>query len=994
MAQVTVKSRGGQLGTIEDSDLQNALKHGFSLAGNDEIKAHNDEIEHGSGLLNPLIAGIEALAAVPTFGLSRELENASGLTTPEAQAGRASHNPMAQFVGTVGGFFTPGVAGKALEGVSKLGGAVTEGAAKLIGKAPEGAGFAARALRNVPAAAAGAAAEGAAFGAGQTVNEHALGELGSPDHIGEKIVSNIGYGALMAGALGGALEGGANAFGKSLIKTGLPKNLEEAKIASYKNDIQQGVTNQEAAQAAMPEMQNQMATPEMQTPFKEFPKSIEEIQNAVKTNFPVVPEGLPSSGALKEAVAGLPDLQFKPHNLQYESLTDQGARDFYKTYSESQGEEAKAIRDYEALQKSEATTKLDNTIQSISGESPVSSDPVKGGNSLIDSFSKQYEAEKQELKPMFKQFDEIAGDKQINPLNPLLKLHDVFPKIGKYLDQDAEGVFQLAKYRPSMSMSKNTYGAIKDLVSEANAGELTLSGLRDIRESMRDRLTINAAPRDYAQIGSIRKALMDEMQDHVSQLAPDLKVRDTFKRYAINEQQREVIEKILGGSVSDKATFGKMIKPEDALGKIFSNTVSVNAAKDILGKDFGKVVGDYLAQTRAKVTDEVKNGVSSNTFATFLKSKRPELAEALADNPLAHKRLEDLTTYMRVLPDSPSSNPSGTAKVKTILEKMAGLSRIAKPTNAIEDIAQHFAEKAGTEQRKFTMGEVLAGKTFQAAKDSADENALATSHLARIGRYAEDSAYALKENAKAIFSTGSALAKKAVGLVGSKLVPSPTYKVPKNDDGASLGNHHDVFARINELQSDPQKMIDTLEKSVASIYPHAPEIAQSIQAVATRATEFLATKLPPQMPPSAFGNDKYEPSKSELAQFERYYNVIEDPMHAMRQIKTNDIVPETVEALSTVYPQLYNSMKMAIIEEASDVSKSKPIPYALKQSISMFIGEPVDQSFSQQAIQANQQSFMRSMQQHQAQSMGQQKSGDSKLTLAKRSGLNRGVMEA
>ncbi len=103
MASVTVKSKFGQFGTVDKNDLQNALQHGFTVAHDDEISAFNDEIEHGSGVINPVVAGLEAAASTATLGASRELENVSGLTTPEAQAARAKYNPIAGIVGTVGG---------------------------------------------------------------------------------------------------------------------------------------------------------------------------------------------------------------------------------------------------------------------------------------------------------------------------------------------------------------------------------------------------------------------------------------------------------------------------------------------------------------------------------------------------------------------------------------------------------------------------------------------------------------------------------------------------------------------------------------------------------------------------------------------------------------------------------------------------------------------------------------------------------------------------
>lgn len=975
MAQVTVKSKFGNMQAIDEADLPKALSHGFSLASNDEIQSHNDQLEHGSGILNPLIAGAEEAASTATFGASRELENATGLTTPEAQAARAKYNPTANTIGAVGGLFTDPLG--AIGGVNKLGGQVAEGASKVIGKAPEGAGFIAKAARNMPAAALGAGLEGAAFGAGQSVAEHAMGD---PDALGEHLMASVGYGSLFAGGLGAALEGGSNAFGKSFMKDG-------AQAASYKNDITNGIAAGDAAKAEEAVLGPQVLSPESPAALpKEYPKSLAEMKQIVDERGPMVPDR-PSSDALREifdpATTVLGDIEMKPHNLQMEALKDGGTWDFYKTLEEGQSEESKVLRDYSAGQKAEAEYKLEKTFNDLASDQKIISEPTQGGEHAIDAFSKQYDAEKKALTPLFKQFDELAEGKKIGGFNSLVGLHDTFPDIGRWLNADKEGVFKLSKYAPDMPFSKNTYGAIRDLVTAANSGDLTLSGLRNIRESMRDRLTLAAGPRDTHQIGSIRKMLMDHMQESIDKLAPDLNVRETFKRYAQNEERRGIIEKILGGSISDKASFAKSIKPEDVLNKIFSNTVSVDAAKQILGKDFDHILANWLAQNKERVSDQVKNGFSSNKYATFLRGKNPELLTALAENPKVLKRIGDLTDYMRILPDSPSVNPSGTAKTLGIMEKMAGLSRALKPTNMLEDFATRFAEKAQAEKQRFTLEEVLAGRHLGAAKEAADANHLATSRLAKIERFAEDTAYRMQANAKALFGAGLAAAKKSVGLIGAKLAPKSSKKEDKVKDS---------FAKIMNLQTNPEAMMDELEKATASIFPHAPGISQGVQAAATRATEFLASKIPPMPPASPFTKAAYEPSQTEVAQFERYFHAVEDPVGVMADIKTGNIAPESVEALGTVYPKLYSQMKLAIMDEASKaIGRKKEIPYHIRQSISSFLGEPLEASLLPQSVMANQQAFLpKGPGPNQPKPS---KGGMAKIDMAKRFGLNRGEME-
>ena len=224
---VTVKSPDGELGTVSKGELTQALRHGFTVPSNQEIQAYNDKIEYGSGIANPLKAFGEAALGTATFGASRELENALGITTPEAQAARAEHNPIARTLGDVAGVAVPLLgeasglvkAGSVLNPVARvaeLGTSVGETAAKL---APE-AGLVQGALRS----GAQGAAEGALYGAGQTVSEHALGD---PDVNGEKLLHNMGFGAVLGGVVGGGLGAAEVAVPKALNMAG--ETLTKAK---------------------------------------------------------------------------------------------------------------------------------------------------------------------------------------------------------------------------------------------------------------------------------------------------------------------------------------------------------------------------------------------------------------------------------------------------------------------------------------------------------------------------------------------------------------------------------------------------------------------------------------------------------------------------------------------------------------------------------------------------------------------------------------------
>jgi hypothetical protein len=194
---VTVKDPSGELGTLPKSELPSALRRGFTVPPNAEIVDHNNKLEFGSGIGNSAKAFGEAALGTATFGLSRELENAAGITTPMAQAARAKYNPVARTAGDIIGVAAPLLLTEGTSAlnpvakVSQLGLQAGEAATAL---APEG-GLLTSAIR----AGTQGATEGAFYGAGQTVTEHALGD---PDVNAEKLLHNIGFSALLGGGIG------------------------------------------------------------------------------------------------------------------------------------------------------------------------------------------------------------------------------------------------------------------------------------------------------------------------------------------------------------------------------------------------------------------------------------------------------------------------------------------------------------------------------------------------------------------------------------------------------------------------------------------------------------------------------------------------------------------------------------------------------------------------------------------------------------------------
>lgn len=916
-APVNVLNPDGQLVSLPSEQVPEALKSNFKIPTQKDISHYEDQQKYESTPEQLKTFG-EGVASGATFGGSRAAENYL-LHNQAAQKARTEINPGLTTAGELTGAVGSAVLAPELSpagAVAKLGTGVSESAAKMLAN-PETSSTVAKILSSAGSKALGSAVEGSVYGLGNAVTENALGDA---DLNAENILHNVGYGALFGGALGGTLGVGEGA---------------------YKSAFGRDITHAAARDAIM---ENAIAHPE--NPTLHVPGSIEDISERVKQGKNLgFSEELPQKAALlnaEQVLAG--ESQFPSHLLQTQSLESPFVRDYYKTFLESGTKEAQDMQAYEAFQKKEGTKLVNKFVQDISPETKVVDDQVEGGNKLIKAFTDQYEQEKGELKPLFKEFDKQSVTSIGDSEKILQKIDEAVPEASQYIHKSPEGYY-IAKYDSAMPLSKETHSVLKDLVGQLNKENLTIGELRNVREAMRDKVNFLTSPRTANEISSIRKSLMDIIQDEVQKATPDAAIRDTFRRYAINEDNRKIMEKIFGGSISDKTSFAKEIKPEDVLQKLFSNTVSIKAAKDILGENFKPAAANYLAQNVAKFTDAAKNGFSSNKFASLLRAKAPELEEALSQNPEQLAKLRAIADKLRILPDSPSVNPSGTAKT-SLLQKMQGLGGLLTPHGltsipgkALAAVGKHLE---GAKQVR-TINDILSGKSDLGSAEQLAQKQSQYGAFAKIERMGQDTARKITSYSKAIFNAESPVR----GIISQKLTPEEQQK-----------KFEKISSKIKDMSSNFQTGVDSLENATKDLHGVAPGISASLNTAAARATQFLAQKLPAQESPSPF-TEPYKPSQSELSKFNRYYNVVEKPLSVLAQVKDGTLSKESMETLQTVYPKLYSQMQQAVMDQITTKMAKDPgsVPYRTKLMLSMFTGSDMSNSLKQQNISSAQQVF-------------------------------------
>lgn len=808
------------------------------------------------------IAGIEGALRGASLGASDVAETKLGLSTPEAISGRQEANPGTSLASNLAGagaltYLTGGIAAPA------------EGALLKAGAAP------------LLARVAGHAAEGATFGLGNVVSDAALGD---PNLNAQKILADIGGGAILGGGLG-ALSKGIEAL-PALVR-GSSESAENPVV-----DVALG--------AKKP------------TSFHEMQQQVQQAIDSGKQSVE-----LPQKAVVLDAMSRLPE-EFHPTDLQLASLDSQDARDIHHVIREMPGKEGKTLRDFETIQKSKLDTGTDQAIQQIAPEASLTPDAVKGGNQAIQAFTEQYQAEKKALGPAF----EALKSTPIADVDHLPGVIESFtkavPGVARMFDTAGEDLHVLP-YSSSWGLDKSTYNAVREAVKALKDNPGNFEDLSNIRGALDQHVDVLAQGKGPAQIRALKASMMDYMQDAIEQANPDIGVRDIFKRYAINEQERQAIERTFGAGVGSPE-FGAVskIKPESIGDKIFSNTANVSAAKSILAPEkFNELLGNWITEAKAAATD---NGVfSSNKFNSFLRRNQDALNAAFVDNPSTLQRLKDLTTVSRVFPHSASINPSGTAKTLLGAAAKAGFDPFKQANELFEFAKEKLAE--GQNIKKANL--YLAGKADEAAKIKGIQGI-----VSRVDK-------AVNAQAKSILSSPTT---RGAVLSGAAHLTDEEYK-----------KH---VKQIRTLSTDPNTLIDHLNKNTAALYQAAPNITQGLQTAMSSAVGFLNSKIPAPSSQYLLSQD-FVPSQDQKVKFGNYYEAVNDPLSVMKQIKNASINNESLEALQNVHPHLYQEMKSKILENI-DPEEAKSLSYPVKMALAKFLGQPLDENMTPQAIASNQ----------------------------------------
>jgi len=708
----------------------------------------------------------------------------------------------------------------------------------------------------------------------------------------------------------------------------------------------------EAAQAAGATPGATTAQEAAEAAAKAAPKPAESISDLDKELLNYVPEQpefkKENRRSIEEALGRLEDLEYVPHAGELRAQESAEAKRVLDVAELRPDNVGKKLRNHKMRLKAHLTEKLNKVVDFFNPK--ATGEMVDTAKEVVEGFAKNYETEYETLKEGFKAFDKVGA----NPVSATQKILGVIeesvPGASEYIKAGEDGKLKLVPYDIEQKWTEETRKQVEKLIKILNKGKQTIGGLENARKNIRDAMLskTEVGSKGRKELNDIVSKMFGYIEEEAELAAPDIKTRDTFKRYGQNERKREIFEKIIGGDIYGKDITEKQIKYQNVINSIFRNDVTIENAKNVLTPEqYKQALGEWLKSGLMKAADKQEKTFSSRKFATWLKQNGPELKIAFTGNEKMLQRIEDLTEVMKVIPDHISANPSATAPTAAeMLKQLVGIRGLMDVGNLASAIGQKTMGVIEDQLNKAELNAVFKGKETKAG--------LGMYRFFESKLNVSPEAFQAMQDYMAGAAQGAYLFSRA-----TKAVFDATEKEPvKPAEEKKLVT---LDKEMKSYATNPNKMLEL----GGEVGYYMPEQATSIGLTVGRVAGYLATKRPGIKQSSPFSKPT-EPTKAQMSSYYRTLQIAENPLVVLNKIKTGSLQSSDVADLKAMYPEVYNKMLIQLTDSVLDANQeSKTVPFKVKKSLSLFVGAPLETSLQPQAIQAAQATYQQQGQQAQ-----------------------------
>jgi hypothetical protein len=898
---VNVINPRGEVVSIPQGQLHQALGMGYQQATEDQVNNHFNEQKYGtSGQMAK--TALEGAAQAATFGLSSKAETALGIATPEDIRQRQETNPGIHAVGeigsTVGQLFTGvGEAALVAKAASKLG--IGAAVAKLGGG---------KFISQVGDAALKSAFETAAY---QGHEEASDAFLGDPNQTASTVVSHLGMAAVLGGVLGGtlgALGAGATKF-KNMGKDALAKNAAESATKAVEPSAVADVAapTAEAPIAASPEAPAVNSIPADSTFVSgaDVPKMEQGDFKTLVENTDHIPEGI-RDGAIegvdnlkpnvKEIDAAAERLGVKAHEgmRSADKLTQQAEDTLLHTPTTFSGRARQKLYN-------ETYTGINKKLSNVLGDATVSL--REAGDSIADGLTDKFAAANKPLKELFDNVkmhsenipvDSVLQERVANEIKaiPEMKFAEDLP-VGSQFKTAINGLAKVKSVDDIKTLSSMLSVSPMSAPAEKRIAAILRDKMRDLEEG-----SITA----FAKSGAVTPAEKSTVNGLIDQLG------EARKGYSKLMDDVRFIAKQTGRAnvhgVQDAIQFlQENLSSEKLVGRLFDKKNS--AFLEGFSKRFPQEMEIMRQYQKGALRDAASTTgeLSQKTLFNKIKQMSPEIQRTIF-SPSELQALKDSETLIRSMPKN--FNPSGSSHGFDFRQFFS------KPLGSAVHEARDKSIEAFITQKKMV-------DTFK------DHPGLNT---------AKD--------------MGQAAAKGAKNAVqGIESVFDPSKPVPPGLT-VDQADTEKLKQQVEKHTKDPN-----LTMNIGNGIP-LPQLTTPIAQAAATAVRYLSSIKPQDNRQSPL-DPKLPTSKAQEANYNRALQIAQNPLSIIARVKDGTLNSADLIHLQNLAPQMHSAIAQQFMSKMADAqAKGTVIPYKTKIALSLFLAQPLSSTMTPSSIVAAQ----------------------------------------
>lgn len=921
---VVVEDLDGNLGEISQEDANDFFQredNPYSYISKDELADIRANQKYGD-IGGQAQAFGEGVASGLTFGLSDEILKSAGVegVDERKRLGASTAGEIASFIAPYGSMGKVGkVASAGIRGLEKGAEKVASKLTTDLVKSKLGKGALSGATRG--------ALEGGGYEAIKSFNEQAFGDS---DFNGEAIIARAKDGIKYGAGLG-ALFGGAGVIAKDVSDSIKAKKVIDENLKKYK--LGQIDTEKTLGNLELENTGNMRAFPNIKATYDQKadkfiirPKKNEVIE-------------------LKNDLTGIKVLDLENSSQVGEVMDSVGFFDYEKFYNPSMRSPQIVLSSPVSRLKGETLTSIGNDISKLKSEMV---NVKKGWNRLRGKKVKS----RDDLRKIGKLQKSYAEKRKT--LDALTETKNSYSKINrndiyKKVNSDYDAILHndnLHILKPEKFDHLNV-GAYKNITSPVEISNskkyairamgVTPSAVKKMRKSIGDKRTADVA--GYASeiiertpffsgLDDVFDVVQSDMQKSVVDMDTAINNIDTFFAETKIDPQidtREILNRTLFDIKESLSYPNGTLKPENQ--NLMKKAIDEIRA---IYKDNRYPTFKELREVRKSIDDQIKFNSTAEEFSfnNIKKRIRRDLENALISKAEKFDELSDVVNKYKKAKDTYSNGMSLSGLIEYGLSRQDFNNKVGLTSYIL---AGDLASSGASIPEMISLGSAgIAGREF------------IRSHGDKIMALYGDK---ITSTVTGIKKTINKSVKNFLNTDTNRMRLATTSALTRED--LTSRNLDDYKAEVYDIKP----MIERYTELNKEFSENFPMTSNKTMETMLNGIKFLNSKKPI----DPYGNDffnRYTPPETEMRKFERYKKAVSNPLNILKELNEGSLSIESTEVLRSVYPNLYNEIKVQFVNELS----TKKVDYRKRQELSKIFGvntsyylEPANISILQQS---------------------------------------------